>query len=156
MHPLAPGLQRAGREAVLRLVDHADVLLEGYRPGVAERLGVGPDDCHDRNPRLVYGRMTGWGQEGPLAEVAGHDIGYIALAGPLWAIGRRDEVPTAPLNLVGDFGGGGGVGLGGRGGGSGGGRGGCPVPRSESRRTGTCRHPAERTRMPSGCGVPVP
>ena len=94
-------------ELVLDVVGRADVLVEGYRPGVAERLGLGPEDCWVRNPRLVYGRMTGWGQEGPLAEVAGHDIDYIALSGPLWAIGRPDEVPTPPLNLVGDFGGGG-------------------------------------------------
>jgi alpha-methylacyl-CoA racemase len=96
----------AGREAVLRLVEHADVLLEGYRPGVTERLGVGPADCHARNPRLVYGRMTGWGQEGPMAARAGHDINYIALTGALHAIGRSGERPVPPLNLVGDFGGG--------------------------------------------------
>ena len=96
----------AGREAVLRLVDHADVLIEGYRPGVAERLGVGPADCHARNPRLVYGRMTGWGQDGPLARHAGHDINYISLTGALHAIGRAGERPVPPLNLVGDFGGG--------------------------------------------------
>ncbi|MHA6792671.1 CaiB/BaiF CoA transferase family protein [Pseudonocardia bannensis] len=96
----------AGREAVLRLVEHADVLLEGYRPGVTERLGVGPADCHARNPRLVYGRMTGWGQDGPLAQRAGHDINYISLTGALHAIGRRGERPVPPLNLVGDFGGG--------------------------------------------------
>ena len=96
----------AGREAVLRLVEHADVLLEGYRPGVAERLGVGPADCHARNPRLVYGRMTGWGQDGPMADRAGHDINYISLTGALHAIGRAGERPVPPLNLVGDFGGG--------------------------------------------------
>ncbi len=96
----------AGREAVLRLVEHADVLLEGYRPGVTERLGVGPDECHARNPRLVYGRMTGWGQDGPLATRAGHDINYISLSGALHAIGRPGERPVPPLNLVGDFGGG--------------------------------------------------
>ena len=96
----------AGREAVLRLVDHADVLIEGYRPGVAERLGVGPVDCHARNPRLVYGRMTGWGQDGPMARHAGHDINYISITGALHAIGRAGERPVPPLNLVGDFGGG--------------------------------------------------
>nr|WP_255426250.1 CaiB/BaiF CoA-transferase family protein [Pseudonocardia sp. C8] len=96
----------AGRETVLRLVERADVLLEGYRPGVTERLGVGPDDCHARNPRLVYGRMTGWGQDGPLAARAGHDINYISLTGALHAIGRSGERPVPPLNLVGDFGGG--------------------------------------------------
>jgi alpha-methylacyl-CoA racemase len=96
----------AGREMVLRLVERADVLLEGYRPGVTERLGVGPVDCHARNPRLVYGRMTGWGQDGPMAQRAGHDINYISLTGALHAIGRAGERPVPPLNLVGDFGGG--------------------------------------------------
>ncbi|MFP5069809.1 CaiB/BaiF CoA transferase family protein [Pseudonocardia nantongensis] len=96
----------AGRETVLRLAEKADVLLEGYRPGVTERLGVGPDDCHARNPRLVYGRMTGWGQDGPMAPRAGHDINYISLTGALHAIGRSGERPVPPLNLVGDFGGG--------------------------------------------------
>jgi alpha-methylacyl-CoA racemase len=96
----------AGRETVLRLVEHADVLLEGYRPGVTERLGVGPADCHARNPRLVYARMTGWGQDGPMAQRAGHDINYISLTGALHAIGRAGERPVPPLNLVGDFGGG--------------------------------------------------
>lgn len=96
----------AGRELVLRLTAKADVLIEGYRPGVAERLGVGPADCHARNPRLVYGRMTGWGQHGPMAQRAGHDINYIGLTGVLGAIGRPDERPVPPLNLVGDFGGG--------------------------------------------------
>ncbi|WP_033289609.1 CaiB/BaiF CoA transferase family protein [Amycolatopsis jejuensis] len=95
-----------GRELVLRLAAKADVLVEGLRPGVTERLGVGPDDCHARNPRLVYGRMTGWGQSGPLAQRAGHDINYIGLAGVLHAIGRAGERPVPPLNLVGDFGGG--------------------------------------------------
>src|SRR5271156_2892300 len=94
-------------EAVLKLVEKADALIEGFRPGVTERLGLGPDHCFKRNPRLVYGRMTGWGQEGPLALSAGHDINYIAVAGVLWAIGRAGERPVPPLNLVGDFGGGG-------------------------------------------------
>ena len=96
-----------GVEVVLRLIDRADAVFEGFRPGVAERLGIGPDICHARNPRLVYGRMTGWGQDGPLATAAGHDINYIALTGALHAIGRRDSGPVPPLNLVGDFGGGG-------------------------------------------------
>ncbi len=94
-------------EAVLRLVAGADALIEGFRPGVMERLGLGPDVCLARNPRLVYGRMTGWGQDGPMAQAAGHDINYIALAGALEPIGRRGEPPLPPLNLVGDFGGGG-------------------------------------------------
>jgi alpha-methylacyl-CoA racemase len=93
-------------EAVLRMVEKADALIEGFRPGVMERLGLGPDACLGRNPRLVYGRMTGWGQDGPLAQAAGHDINYIALAGALYSIGRRGEAPVPPLNLVGDFGGG--------------------------------------------------
>ena len=93
--------------AVLRLIERADALLEGFRPGVMERLGLGPDVCLERNPRLVYGRMTGWGQEGPLAQAAGHDINYIALAGALDHLGRAGEKPTPALNLVGDFGGGG-------------------------------------------------
>ena len=96
-----------GVDAVLRLVEQADALVEGFRPGVAERLGIGPEDCWARNPRLVYGRMTGWGQEGPYAQAAGHDINYIALAGALHPIGRAGEAPVPPLNLVGDFGGGG-------------------------------------------------
>jgi alpha-methylacyl-CoA racemase len=96
----------AGVETVLRLVAEADVLIEGFRPGVMERLGLGPEVCAARNPRLVYGRMTGWGQEGPLANAAGHDINYISLTGALHAIGRRGEAPVPPLNLVGDFGGG--------------------------------------------------
>ncbi|MGW2844848.1 CaiB/BaiF CoA transferase family protein [Streptomyces sp. NPDC001108] len=95
-----------GAATVLDLVERADVLIEGYRPGVAERLGVGPDAALARNPRLVYGRMTGWGQEGPLAERAGHDIAYIALTGTLSMIGRPDEPPTVPANLVGDYAGG--------------------------------------------------
>ena len=96
-----------GREAVLRLASQADVLIEGFRPGVAERLGVGPGDCLARNPRLVYGRMTGWGQEGPYAGMAGHDINYIALSGTLSLIGRAGQPPVPPVNVVGDFGGGG-------------------------------------------------
>lgn len=96
-----------GQELVLRLVAGADGLIEGFRPGVAERLGVGPEACLARNPRLVYGRMTGWGQDGPLAPTAGHDINYIALSGVLSAIGTLDGPPTVPLNLIGDFGGGG-------------------------------------------------
>ena len=96
-----------GVEVVLKLVEGADALLEGFRPGVAERLGIGPDDCLDRNPRLVYGRMTGWGQDGPYAQSAGHDINYISLAGALESMGRRGQAPVPPLNLVGDFGGGG-------------------------------------------------
>ena len=96
-----------GAEVVLRLVDTADALLEGFRPGVAERLGIGPDVCLARNPRLVYGRMTGWGQEGPLAQAAGHDITYAAVAGALAHLGRAGQPPTPPLNLVADFGGGG-------------------------------------------------
>ncbi len=96
-----------GRDAVLRLVEQADGLIEGFRPGVAERLGVGPDDCLGRNPRLVYGRMTGWGQEGPYSGMAGHDINYIALSGTLSLIGRANQAPVPPLNLIGDFGGGG-------------------------------------------------
>jgi alpha-methylacyl-CoA racemase len=94
-------------ELVLGLVAEADGLIEGFRPGVAERLGVGPDTCLERNPRLVYGRMTGWGQDGPLAPRAGHDIDYIAIGGALWSLGRADSAPVPPLNLIGDFGGGG-------------------------------------------------
>lgn len=97
----------AGVEAILKLVDRADVLFECYRPGVMERLGLGPDVCLKRNPKLVYGRITGWGQDGPLAHAAGHDINYIALTGALHAIGRAGEKPAPPLNLVGDYGGGG-------------------------------------------------
>ena len=96
-----------GRGTVLRLVERADALIEGYRPGVTERLGIGPDDCMSRNPRLVYGRMTGWGQDGPAATTAGHDIDYISLSGALSLVGREGEAPVPPVNLVGDFGGGG-------------------------------------------------
>ncbi|HUA36698.1 MAG TPA: CaiB/BaiF CoA-transferase family protein [Candidatus Binataceae bacterium] len=93
-------------EAVLKMVERADALIEGFRPGVTERLGLGPDHCLKRNPKIIYGRMTGWGQEGPMAHAAGHDINYIALSGALHSIGRRGDVPVPPLNLVGDFGGG--------------------------------------------------
>ena len=96
-----------GREVVLRLVETADALIEGHRPGVMERLGLGPDDCLSRNPRLVYGRMTGWGQHGPLAATAGHDIDYIGLSGALAVAARHGERPVPPVNLLGDFGGGG-------------------------------------------------
>ena len=103
---IAVDLKRAeARAAVLRLVDKADVLIEGFRPGVAERLGLGPDECRARNPRLVYGRMTGFGQDGPLAQAAGHDLNYIALTGALHAIGPNSG-PLPPLNLIGDYGGG--------------------------------------------------
>jgi len=95
-----------GVAVVLDLVEQADVLLEPYRPGVAERLGVGPDECLARNPRLVYARMTGWGQDGPLADAAGHDLNYLAVTGVLDNIGRRGAPPVPPLNLVGDYGGG--------------------------------------------------
>jgi len=98
--------KKDGVEAVLKLIEHADGLLEGFRPGVMERLGLGPDVCLKRNPRLVYGRMTGWGQTGTIQGSAGHDIKYIALAGVLAHIGRAGQPPTPPLNLVGDFGGG--------------------------------------------------
>ncbi len=94
------------REVVLRLVEQADILIEGFRPGVMERLGLGPDACQARNPKLVFGRVTGWGQDGPLAQAAGHDLNYIALSGMLHAMGRADSPPSPPLNLVGDFGGG--------------------------------------------------
>ncbi len=96
-----------GVEVVLSLVEKSDVLLEGFRPGVAERLGIGPDDCQRRNPRLVYGRMTGWGQDGPNAHTAGHDITYLATAGALHPLGRQGQAPVPPINLLGDFGGGG-------------------------------------------------
>ncbi|MBV8386369.1 MAG: CoA transferase, partial [Acidimicrobiia bacterium] len=96
-----------GVQTVLRLVEQADALLEGFRPGVMERLGLGPDECLARNPKLVYGRMTGWGQDGPLSHAAGHDINYIAIAGVLNNFKRDGERPVPPNNLVGDFGGGG-------------------------------------------------
>ena len=96
----------AGRELVLQLCEQADVLIEGFRPGVTERLGVGPEDVWKRNPKLVYGRMTGYGQDGPLSQLAGHDINYISVSGALWALGRAGDKPVPPLNLVGDFGGG--------------------------------------------------
>lgn len=99
--------QPEGVETLLQLIEQADVLFEGFRPGVMERLGLGPDICLARNPRLIYGRMTGWGQEGPLAKAAGHDINYISLTGALFATGRADDKPVPPLNLVGDYGGGG-------------------------------------------------
>ena len=96
-----------GVATLLDLVEHADALIEGFRPGVMERLGIGPDVCLERNPKLVYGRMTGWGQTGPYSQAAGHDINYISLAGALAHFGRKGEGPTPPLNMVGDFGGGG-------------------------------------------------
>lgn len=98
---------KEGINTVLRLVQTADVITEGFRPGVAERLGLGPDQCMKRNPKIVYGRVTGWGQSGPLSQAAGHDINYIALTGVLHAIGNMGEPPVPPLNLVGDMGGGG-------------------------------------------------
>src|SRR6516164_581808 len=104
---LALDLKRPeGKALAMRLVERADALIEGFRPGVTERLGLGPEDCLARNPRLVYGRVTGWGQEGPLAPAAGHDLNYIALVGALHAFGRRGAPPTPPLNLIGDFAGG--------------------------------------------------
>ena len=96
-----------GVEVVLKLVESADAIFEGFRPGVMERLGLGPDVCEERNEKIVYGRMTGWGQTGPLANAAGHDINYISISGALAAIGRKDSPPVPPLNLIGDFGGGG-------------------------------------------------
>ncbi|CAN7767588.1 CaiB/BaiF CoA-transferase family protein [Pseudorhodoferax sp. LjRoot39] len=105
---LAMDLRAEGAaEQVMQLVAASDCLIEGFRPGVMEKLGLGPQPCHAVNPRLVYGRMTGWGQHGPLAHAAGHDINYIAITGALHAIGRADETPPPPLNYVGDFGGGG-------------------------------------------------
>jgi alpha-methylacyl-CoA racemase len=98
--------QPASIQFVQKLIDGADALIEGFRPGVMERLGLGPDICLRRNPKLAYGRVTGWGQDGPLALAAGHDLNYIALTGALHAIGRKDQKPTPPLNLVGDYGGG--------------------------------------------------
>src|SRR5207248_8213043 len=104
---LALDLKRPdGKALALRLVEGADALIEGFRPGVTERLGLGPTECLARNSRLVYGRVTGWGQDGPLAQAAGHDINYIAISGALHAIGRAGQAPVSPLNLVGDFGGG--------------------------------------------------
>ncbi|RIJ01838.1 CoA transferase [Achromobacter sp. K91] len=104
---IALDLKKPGAtDIVLRLLDRADALLEGFRPGVMERLGLGPDECLARNPRLVYGRMTGWGQDGPLAQAAGHDLNYIAITGALHAMGHADRPPTPPLHLVGDMGGG--------------------------------------------------
>lgn len=97
---------QADREVLLQLVERADGLMEGARPGVMERLGLGPDDCLARNPRLVYGRVTGWGQDGPLRLTAGHDINYIAMTGALHAIAQQGQVPTVPLNLIGDYAGG--------------------------------------------------
>ena len=99
--------QGAGKAALMALIEQADALIDPYRPGVCEKLGFGPDACLVRNPRLVFARMTGWGQTGPLAQAAGHDLNYIAITGALHAIGRRGERPVVPLNLVGDFGGGG-------------------------------------------------
>ncbi|MDE0952017.1 MAG: CaiB/BaiF CoA-transferase family protein [Halioglobus sp.] len=96
-----------GVEALLRMVENADVLIDPFRPGVCEKLGIGPDVCLARNPKLVFARMTGWGQEGPLAQSAGHDINYISITGALYAMGRNGEKPVPPLNLVGDMGGGG-------------------------------------------------
>ncbi len=96
-----------GREFVLDLIADADAVFEGFRPGVAERLGLGPDECLARNPKVVFGRMTGWGQEGPYAPTAGHDINYIALSGALHPVGRRGQAPVPPINMLGDFGGGG-------------------------------------------------
>ena len=96
-----------GIETLLRMVENADVIIDPFRPGVCEKLGIGPDVCLQRNPKLIFARMTGWGQEGPLAHTAGHDINYISITGALYAMGRKGEKPVAPLNLVGDMGGGG-------------------------------------------------
>jgi alpha-methylacyl-CoA racemase len=98
--------EEKGKETLLKLVKKADALFEGFRPGVMERLGLGPEVCLARNPKLIYGRMTGWGQDGPLAQAAGHDINYISLSGALAAIGRPGDKPVVPINLVGDYGGG--------------------------------------------------
>jgi len=107
-HPLKIDIKREqGVECILKLIEQADALVEGFRPGVMENLGLGPDICFARNPKLVFGRMTGWGQDGPLSQAAGHDINYISLSGVLHAIGRPGEKPVPPLNLIGDFGGGG-------------------------------------------------
>lgn len=95
-----------GVDAVLGIVEGADILIEGFRPGVMEKLGLGPDNCQQRNPRLIFGRMTGWGQDGPLAQTAGHDINYVAITGALHAFGKRSEPPVAPLNLAADYAGG--------------------------------------------------
>lgn len=97
----------AGVETLLRMVENADVVIDPFRPGVCEKLGIGPDVCLQRNPKIVFARMTGWGQEGPLAQAAGHDINYISITGALYAMGRKGEKPVPPLNLVGDMGGGG-------------------------------------------------
>ena len=97
----------AGIETLLRMVENADVLVDPFRPGVCEKLGIGPDACLARNPKLVFARMTGWGQDGPLAQAAGHDINYISITGALYAMGRKGQKPVPPLNLVGDMGGGG-------------------------------------------------
>ena len=101
------GISKEGIESLKQMIGKADVLFEGFRPGVMERLGIGPDECLSINPKLVYGRMTGWGQTGPLSKAAGHDINYISITGALYAMGRPGENPVPPLNLVGDFGGGG-------------------------------------------------
>lgn len=106
-HSIALDLKKAvARNLVLELVEAADALIEGFRPGVTERLGLGPDDCFGRNARLVYGRVTGWGQDGPLSQAAGHDLNYLAITGALHAIGRPDQPPPPPLNLIGDYAGG--------------------------------------------------
>src|SRR2546426_11870809 len=99
--------RKEGTEVALKLIERADALIEGFRPGVMERLGLGPEQCQARNPRLVYGRMTGWGQDGPYASMAGHDIDYIAIGGALANFRRAGDRPVPPMNLVGDFGGGG-------------------------------------------------
>ena len=96
-----------GVEVILKLVEKSDAIFEGFRPGVMEKLGLGPDECFKQNKALIYGRMTGWGQDGPMSKMAGHDINYIGLSGALHAIGKKDSNPTIPLNLIGDYGGGG-------------------------------------------------